>query len=163
MIAEKELGVPSAYILFCPALKSSIIYHSFEFGIASLISEGGMLPKPQRSKKEIMIGRYFRCRGFRMGKRLGLREDGKSALLDFLSQKFIFGLGFKPSCKDRKKMIEKNKERRLGRINPYYQSKPIPIPDISVSLQNQSLFCYPNKHQSVKLEKAPLVMQRRVY
>lgn len=60
-------------------------------------------------------------------------------------------------------MIEKNKERRLVKIDPLNQSKPLHIP-IFIFILKKSMFpLLPQQIKSLKPVKASLAMLRRIH
>jgi len=77
------------------------------------MSEKGVSQKPVDlvvQKKQIQE------KGWSNGKGLGRNLQGKCDLIDWPSQDNTFGLGFRPSWKEKQQMKEKKKNRRLARL-----------------------------------------------
>jgi len=54
-----------------------------------------------------------------------------------IENKGRYGLGYKPTCKDKKKMLEENKERNIAKLRGYkLKEKGITLCDIKQTFQS---------------------------
>jgi len=85
-------------------------FRSFE--ITEVMSEKGV---SQSSEGLTVQKRQMQEQGWSDGKGLGKNLQGDPKLVDWPHQDNTFGLGFKPSWKDKQQMREKRKAQRLAR------------------------------------------------
>jgi len=103
-------------------------FRSFE--IAEVMSEKGA---SQSSEGLTSQKRQMRELGWSDGKGLGKNLQGNPKLIDWPHQDNTFGLGFKPSWKDKQQMKEKKKARRLAKMDGVCmeEEKRLKFPPIS--------------------------------
>nr|KYP36696.1 hypothetical protein KK1_042162 [Cajanus cajan] len=83
---------------------------------------------PQSSSASMMVAKVMMNGGYQPGLGLGKCLEGVTKLIDLPENKNRWGLGYKPTQADKRRMAEENKEKRLARLEnrePKVQKIPI--------------------------------------
>ncbi|XP_017420393.2 uncharacterized protein LOC108330418 [Vigna angularis] len=74
------------------------------------------LVSPRMSRASIMMAKVFLKEGYMHGKGLGKHGQGRVFPLEVVENKNRYGLGYKPTKEDRKRLIGERRERSLARV-----------------------------------------------
>jgi len=87
-----------------------------------------------------MVAKVMIIGGYKLGKGLGRNKRGCANLIKLHENKDKFGLGYKPTKQDWRKIIAEKKEERLARLeNCEPKIERVPICDICQSFQSAEL------------------------
>lgn len=116
------------------ALETS--FQALEIANASFVGEGNPTPKPRLSKASIMTAKVM-LRG-------GINEK-LGTLLILQENKNRYGLGYKPTNADKRRIVDEKKEKRLAKLeNQEPVSERVPTYDIRRSFRSAGLL-YPDQ------------------
>ncbi|KAE8692135.1 hypothetical protein F3Y22_tig00110858pilonHSYRG00062 [Hibiscus syriacus] len=106
-------------------------FRSLEFVNATFVAEGKMIPKPRLSKCTKMEVKQTLGRGAKTGRGFGKHLQGKINPVILISKLEQFGLGFQPNYHEKRKEIQKKRERRLARLTgSEFQREPMVFPPL---------------------------------
>ena len=84
-----------------------------------------------------MMAKIMIEKGYRYGSGLGRYEEGVTQLPDFLENKDRFGLGYKPTKEDKRRIAAERKEKRLARLEKREpRTGKVPLCDIRQSFRS---------------------------
>ncbi|KAJ1376157.1 G-patch domain [Sesbania bispinosa] len=90
--------------------------------------------EPQPSDALMMVARVMLENGYQYGRGLGRYEQGVSQMPNFVGKQDKFGLGYKPSSADVKRLVEEKEEKRFARLGGREpRTGGVPICDIKES------------------------------
>ncbi|XP_016724907.2 uncharacterized protein [Gossypium hirsutum] len=90
-------------------------FHSFEFINVTFVAEGNKIPMPKLSRNTKMGIKLTVGKGARARKGLGRYQQGIVRALRPVPHKARYGLGFEPDIRQRRKQLQKDRERRIAR------------------------------------------------
>jgi len=86
---------------------------------------------PCLSSASLMMAKFMLKEGYKYGQGLGKNGQGLVHQLKLIENKERYGLGYKPTREDKKKMIEEKKERNIAKLRGYrLKEKGITLCDI---------------------------------
>lgn len=91
-------------------------FHAFEVVQANYIAEGTVLGKPKMSANSTMVGRIMLNNGYQLHSGLGKNLQGRLSPIHLVNKKNTYGLGYKPTMTDRKKMFEQIRQDKIARL-----------------------------------------------
>ncbi|KAJ1389952.1 G-patch domain [Sesbania bispinosa] len=92
------------------------LQETFEIANASYAKEGAPIVGPHLSRASMMIAKTMLEKGYQHGQGLGKTTKGVADVLRLGENKDKFGLGYKATPADRKRVAEEKKEKRLARL-----------------------------------------------
>jgi len=114
------------------ALETS--FQALEIANASYVKEGMPIIEPRPSDTSMMVARIMLENGYQYGHGLGRNKQGLSQIPKLMENKGRFGLGYKPSKADRRRIANEKREKRLARLeNREPKTEGVPICDIQES------------------------------
>ncbi|KAJ1391036.1 G-patch domain [Sesbania bispinosa] len=110
---------------------------TFEIANVLLYKEGAPIVGPHLSKASMMMAKAMLEKGYQHGQGLGKTMKGMVDVLRLCENKDKFGLGYKATPTDRRRVAEEKKEKRLARLeNREPITRGIPICDIRQSFRS---------------------------
>jgi len=115
-------------------------FQALEIANATYVKEGNLIAKPQLSGASKMVAKVMIKGGYKPRKSLGRDERGCANLIELHENKDKFGLGYKPTKEDWRKIAAEKKEKRLARLeNREPKIERVPICDIRQSFRSAGL------------------------
>ncbi|XP_012453560.2 uncharacterized protein LOC105775604 [Gossypium raimondii] len=109
-------------------------FQSLEFVNATFVAEGNKFPTPRISKTTRMCLQMMAGKGAIPGKGLGKYLQGRVDVPRLMDKQDHFGLGYEPDAKQKRKELEKKRERRKTRLDgKEVKWEPMIIPHISIT------------------------------
>jgi len=96
------------------ALETS--FQALEIANAGYVKEGMPIIEPQPSDASMMVARIMLENGYQHGYGLGRNKQGLSQIPKLMENKGRFGLGYKLSKADRRRVANEKREKRLARL-----------------------------------------------
>jgi len=114
------------------ALETS--FQALEIANAGYVKEGMPIVELQSSDTSMMVAKIMLKNGYQCGHGLGRNEQGLSQIPKLMENKGRFGLGYKPSKADRRRVANEKREKRLARLkNRELKTEGVPLCDIRES------------------------------
>ncbi|XP_012458310.2 uncharacterized protein LOC105779109 [Gossypium raimondii] len=92
-------------------------FRSLEFVNATFVVEGSKIPEPKISKATLMSLQLTMERGALPGRGLGKYLQGRVEVPILVNEQDRCGLGYKPDARERKKELEKKREKRRAHLS----------------------------------------------
>ncbi|KAJ1435956.1 G-patch domain [Sesbania bispinosa] len=122
---------------------------------ASYTKEGAPIVGPHLSKASMMMAKAMLEKGYQHGLGLGKTMKGMVDVLRLCENKDKFGLGYKATPTDRRRVAEEKKEKRLARLeNREPVTRGIPICDIRQSFRSAG-FMFDDQVVVIEEENTP--------
>ncbi|XP_027343037.1 uncharacterized protein LOC113855605 [Abrus precatorius] len=117
------------------ALETS--FQALEITNTTYVGEGTSVMKPQPSNTAMMIARVMLEEGYWPGCGLGKNEQGLIELPKPIDNKDRFGLGYRPTRADKRRIIAERREKRMAKLeNREPETGRIPFCDLLQSFQS---------------------------
>ncbi|KAK5795052.1 hypothetical protein PVK06_036307 [Gossypium arboreum] len=148
VVGEEDIVASiSACIPYLEVSKDAVecSFRSFEFINATFVAKGNkiLMPKPSRNTKmgiKLTMGKGARAR-----KGLGRYQQGIVRALKPVPHKARYGLGFEPDMRQRRKHLQKDRERQIARaLGRELEWKPIMYPPLSKTFTSAGMI-YPGQ------------------
>jgi len=92
---------------------------------------------PCLSNASLIMAKFMLKEGYECGQGLGTNGQGSVHPLKLIENKGRYGLGYKPTWENQKKMIEEKKERNIAKLKGYkLKEKGITLCDIKQTFQS---------------------------
>ncbi|KAJ1402773.1 G-patch domain [Sesbania bispinosa] len=131
------------------------LQETFEIANASYAKEGAPIVGPHLSRASMMIAKIMLEKGYQHGQGLGKTTKGVADVMRLGENKDKFGLGYKATPADRKRVAEEKKEKRLARLeNREPVTRGIPICNIRQSFRSAG-FMFDNQVAVIEEEDTP--------
>ncbi len=123
-------------------------FRSLEFINATFVAEGNKIPIPKLSRNTKMGIKLTVGKGARARKGLGKYQQGMVRALKPTHHKGRYGLGFKPDIHQRRKQLQKDRERRIARaLGQELEWEPLVYPPLSRTFTSAGVM-YPGQNNS---------------
>jgi len=112
-------------------------FQSLEIANTSYIRERALLPKHQPLNASMMVAKIMLESGYHPGDGLGKNQQGVVDVIMPVENKDQYGLGYKPTIADKRRLVEERRERRKARLEGRdYEAERVPICDIRQSFHS---------------------------
>lgn len=114
------------------AVESS--FRAFEVVNALYVGVGSQIPEPQVSAVALLVMKQTLGRGWKAGCGLGKNLNGILEPPAIIEKKDRYGLGYRPTEKDKERERQEKKEKRMAKLKGVeWESAPMSIPHLSQS------------------------------
>jgi len=92
------------------------LFQALEIANAGYVKEGMPIVEPQPSDASMMVAKIMLENGYQYGHGLGRNEQGLSQVPKLMENKGRFGLGYKPSKADRRRVANEKKRKKASQV-----------------------------------------------